>query len=271
MWDLTAYLFPSSSSSSYEHYTDRPILHPGGLGAAAFPRQLQPGDARLHPQALVQKGWPRLSLQVSDRALNSIAFTSEAAKGRSKTGPSLVLAGDEGIFVYDWRTLLALLQQEAPTEGPATVPMPPPKARLCALPAGAARSWPYLTESNQVAVAEGGKEAYSAVCVSGCLVCVCVGFFFTPSPQIINETHKNECTKSLTVRGRCRPVLGPGEGRLHAGVAGPHRLRTQRLPRPGRGAGAVGCVVGLRILYISHTGIEPRPHKTPTYSLYLSQ
>jgi WD40 repeat protein len=164
IWDLTSYLFPSASAASFssaaldadEQYVDRPVLGPRGV--KPFPRQLRPGQARLHPAALVQQGWPRLSLQVSDRAVNSVEFTPASASG----APTLVLAGDAGIAVYAWQDFLTLLQRDAPASEAVTVEFPAPMARLCALPAGAARAWPYLTESNRVALA-GPREAYSAV------------------------------------------------------------------------------------------------------------
>lgn len=166
VWDLTSYLFPSHDQP-HQHphtYTDRPVLSPAGLGR--FPRQLQPGQARLHPGALVRQGWPRLSLQVSDRAVNSIAFTPPNTTG--KGGPLLVLAGDEAVFMYEWAAILALLEPDAPATGAETVAAPAPRRVLRALPAGAAKSWPYLTESNCVALGwAGGLEAYSAVRVWG--------------------------------------------------------------------------------------------------------
>ncbi len=210
VWDLTSYLFPSINTTDGdddddEGYVDRPVLNPRGLRPP--PRQLQPGQARLHPAALVKQGWPRLSLQVSDRAVNSIAFTSAGSGGKSSSsksskssssktgGPSLlVLAGDEGIVVYEWAHFLALLQQDAPP-GARTLDFPPPKARLCALPAGAARAWPYLTESNQVALAEGGGrgEAYSAVRERARVTCGWVGgwmlfVFFSFSPAFAHRS-----------------------------------------------------------------------------------
>ncbi len=161
VWDLNAYLFPSSGAPPKTPAATSLLLQ------GFFCRELDTYQGRLYPASLRRQGWPCLSLRVSRRAINSLVFL-----GKETKSPVLVLAGDDGIYTWPWKTVLKLLQQvsnddeeEEAEDNDATpvVSLGPPSSLLKALPSQ--KAWPFLTESNQVtpATAQGAaRQLYSA-------------------------------------------------------------------------------------------------------------
>lgn len=161
IWDLSSYLFPkgpssSLSSPSFYSSTSYPIASSSSypLVLQGFQRQLHLNQARLYSAELRRKGYPCLSLQVSHHAINHILFL-----GQDTAQPLLVLAGDDGIYSWPWKTILNLLprtcDEEDGVEGTdnepcssTTINIGPPSSILKALPSQ--KAFPFLTESNQI-------------------------------------------------------------------------------------------------------------------------
>ncbi|EWM29878.1 WD40-repeat-containing domain protein [Nannochloropsis gaditana] len=177
IWDLSFYLFPAASASLL---TTCPSLsfasRASPLLTRGFSRHLRQYECRMFPAALRRKGFPCLSIQVSERAINHVMFLGEGS-----TSPLLVLAGDDGIYVWPWAHILKLLSQAIGEDGGMdqdctqgipgnsciTQDLGAPSALLKALPSQEA--WPFLTESNQVAPSFHSSSSTSpSVCFSAC-------------------------------------------------------------------------------------------------------